>query len=291
MKGFVTRHRFDPALLMPLWVTSGLMFVVAAEVLYLVLTEGLGAPSGSEGGVPKAVHLCFMTFVLTNTIGNIIQFIKNSPTISGVFLSRDGVGQGWMYCYSCETHVPSRCFHCPDCNVCVLRRDHHCVFYGQCVGHRNYRYFLCALLYTWVALLYAMVLNMEVFLAIIQEGVTLRTVLMLIMPWLMFMTGQVSPSAFLFAFVADTCVVGFLFVSTVLALHAYLSSHGQTTREWLANNHQYDLGWQQNLQEALGERWYLVWIFPFITSPLPGDGVSFKRRPDLAQLPAKQFYP
>lgn len=95
------------------------------------------------------------------------------------------------YCYTCESHTPPRCSHCYDCKVCVLRRDHHCVFFGQCVGFRNYRYFLSCLLFMWTGLLYATLMNAEVFIVILKEGVTVHSVLLLLIPWIMLISGKV----------------------------------------------------------------------------------------------------
>lgn len=95
------------------------------------------------------------------------------------------------YCYTCETHTPPRCSHCYDCKVCVLRRDHHCVFFGQCVGFRNYRYFLSCLLFMWSGLLYATLMNAEVFIVILKEGVTVHSILLLLIPWIMLISGRV----------------------------------------------------------------------------------------------------
>lgn len=95
------------------------------------------------------------------------------------------------YCYTCEAHTPPRCSHCYDCKVCVLRRDHHCVFFGQCVGFQNYRYFLSCLLFMWTGLLYATLMNAEVFIVILKEGVTVHSVLLLLIPWIMLISGNV----------------------------------------------------------------------------------------------------
>lgn len=95
------------------------------------------------------------------------------------------------YCYTCETHTPPRCSHCYDCKVCVLRRDHHCVFFGQCVGFRNYRYFLSCLLFMWSGLLYATLMNAEVFIVILKEGVTTHSILLLLIPWIMLISGKI----------------------------------------------------------------------------------------------------
>ncbi|XP_067399979.1 probable palmitoyltransferase ZDHHC24 [Emydura macquarii macquarii] len=255
------------ALRLPLAVTAALVAALAAEVLSLLL--------GAEA--PLALHLPALLFLLANVLGNAVLFVTTSPSVRGVVLA-GAVGQGWEYCYTCQTYVPPRCHHCYTCNVCVLRRDHHCVLLGQCVGYHNYRHFLCLLLHGCVALLYASLLHADVFTGLLREGVTLHSVVLLLMPWLMLLTGQVSPSTFIYTFVADTCVVSFLFCSGFLFFHVLLSLRGQTMREWFGESRRYDLGWRHNLQEALGNRWHLVWLCPLLTSSLPGDGVAFKSR-------------
>ncbi|XP_061461784.1 probable palmitoyltransferase ZDHHC24 isoform X2 [Rhineura floridana] len=184
----------------------------------------------------------------------------------------------FSYCYSCQSHVPPRCGHCFSCNVCVLRRDHHCTLLGQCLGYQNYRYFLCLLLHGSVALLYGCLLNAEVVLSLLQEGTAIQAVLLLVLPWLMLLMGQVNISLFIYAFVTDVCVVGFLFCTGFLLFHGLLALRGQTTKEWFEEDRQYDLGWQGNLRDVLGERWLFVWLVPFIASPLPGDGITFQTK-------------
>ncbi|XP_053133631.1 probable palmitoyltransferase ZDHHC24 isoform X2 [Hemicordylus capensis] len=191
---------------------------------------------------------------------------------------RWGARSSWSYCYSCQSHVPPRCGHCYSCNVCVLRRDHHCTLLGQCLGHRNYRYFLCLLLYGSAALLYGCLLNVGVVVSLLQEASRAQMILLLIVPWLMLLTGQVGITPFIYAFVTDVCLVGFLFCMGFLLFHSLLALRGQTTKEWFEESRQYDLGWQGNLREVLGERWPLAWLLPFVASPLPGDGISFRTK-------------
>ncbi|XP_048883714.1 probable palmitoyltransferase ZDHHC24 isoform X2 [Brienomyrus brachyistius] len=260
-------------------VNTVLVLSITGEVSYLVVVE---APREAEqkesewSGVWKALHLLLQYFMLGNITWNAMLFLRTSPSIRGVFLDGDNVGQGWRYCYTCETHTPPRCSHCFDCNVCVLRRDHHCVFFGQCVGFRNYRYFLSSLFFMWAGLLYAVVMNAEVFIVILKEGVTLHSVMLLMVPWIMLVSGQVTAGAFAFAFIADTCVVGFLLVAGFLFFHVGLMLRGQTTREWYSNRRPYSLGVLANIRECLGQRWYLCWLCPLIASPLPGDGIHFQ---------------
>ncbi|CAL8268651.1 unnamed protein product [Boreogadus saida] len=264
---------------MPVVLNTFLVFSITGEVSYLVLVEApLEADRTRTEWIScwKLIHLLAQYFMLGNICWNASLFVKTSPTIKGVFLGGEGMAQGWRYCYTCESHTPPRCSHCYDCRACVLRRDHHCVFFGQCVGFLNYRYFLCCLLFMWAGLLYAVVMNVEVFMVILKEGVTPHSVLLLLVPWIMLVSGQVSPRAFAFAFIADTCVVGLLLVSAFLFFHVLLLLRGQTTREWYSSRRPYSQGPFGNLRHGLGARWFLCWLCPLIPSPLPGDGIHFQ---------------
>ncbi|XP_061900174.1 probable palmitoyltransferase ZDHHC24 isoform X2 [Entelurus aequoreus] len=261
---------------LPVLLNTFLVFSITGEVSYLVLVGAPLEPAQRWSSLWKSMHLLAQFFMLGNICWNALLFVRTTPSIKGVFLGGDHVGQGWKYCYTCETHTPPRCSHCYDCKVCVLRRDHHCVFFGRCVGFRNHRYFLTCLLYMWSGLLYATWMNAEVFILILKEGVTLHSVLLLLIPWLMLVSGQVSARAFSFAFIADTCVVGLLLVSAFFFFHLFLLVRGQTTREWYSSRRPYNLGLLGNLRHTLGSRWYLGWLCPLISSPLPGDGIHFQ---------------
>ncbi|KAM4721993.1 putative palmitoyltransferase ZDHHC24 [Rhinophrynus dorsalis] len=262
----------DPAVVLPFCITCILVTSVALEIFYLILhNEG-------SGQMPL---LMLTAYLLFNVVGNMLKFVQSNPTIKGVFLEHGSMGQGWEYCYTCQTHIPPRCYHCYDCRVCILRRDHHCTLLGKCVGYSNYRYFLCTLVHGWLALLLATVLNAEIFMDLLHEGFSFHSFFLLIMPWMMLITGQVTLSAFIFAFVADTCVVGFLFCFVFLVMHCVLLYRGTTTKEWFGGHKKdcYNLGWRRNVREYLGVRWYLVWISPWLDSRLPGNGVNFETGP------------
>lgn len=112
----------------------------------------------------------------------------------------------------------------------------------------------------------------------VPKSVSLTILPELVFIWLVFFlfSGQVSARAFAFAFIADTCVVGFLLVSAFFFFHLFLMFRGQTTREWYSTRRPYSLGLLGNLHHALGLRWYICWLSPLIPSPLPGDGISFQ---------------
>nr|DBA17108.1 TPA: hypothetical protein GDO54_002603 [Pyxicephalus adspersus] len=142
---------------------------------------------------------------------------------------------------------------------------------------QGWLYFLCSLLYGWLSLLFATILNAEIFIELLHEGFSLHSLFLLFVPWMMLVLGKVKASTFLYAFVADTCIVGFLFCFAFLIFHLILLYHGVTTKEWFgghASNN--DKGWKRNVKNFLGERWYLVWLSPWISSKLPGDGIHFE---------------
>uniref|UniRef100_A0A9L0TCH7 Palmitoyltransferase n=1 Tax=Equus caballus TaxID=9796 RepID=A0A9L0TCH7_HORSE len=205
-------------------------------------------------------------------------------------LSPPQYGSGWElgadrgYCYQCQSQVPPRSGHCSACRVCILRRDHHCRLLGRCVGFRNYRPFLCLLLHAAGVLLHVSVLLGPALSALLRAHAPLHTAALLLLPWLMLLTGRVSLAQFALAFVTDTCVAGALLCGAGLLFHGMLLLRGQTTWEWARGQHSYDLGPYHNLQAALGPRWVLVWLWPFLASPLPGDGITFQTTADVGLM-------
>nr|CDP96603.1 BMA-DHHC-1, isoform b [Brugia malayi] len=53
---------------------------------------------------------------------------------------------------------------------------------------------------------------------------------------------------------------------------------GQTRMEYLMDVHAYNLGFMENVRQAMGRRWFIALLMPFISSPLDSDGLSYPTR-------------
>lgn len=83
---------------LPVVLNTFLVFSITGEVSYLVLVE---APLEADQKKTvwsawwKAVHLVAQYFMLGNICWNALLFLRTSPSIKGVFLGGEGMGQGW----------------------------------------------------------------------------------------------------------------------------------------------------------------------------------------------------
>nr|XP_028688546.1 probable palmitoyltransferase ZDHHC24 isoform X1 [Macaca mulatta] len=175
-----------PLVLTALWAAA-----VGLELAY-VLVLGPGPPP--LGPLARALQLALAAFQLLNLLGNVGLFLRSDPSIRGVMLAGRGLGQGWAYCYQCQSQVPPRSGHCSACRVCILRRDHHCRLLGRCVGFGNYRPFLCLLLHAAGVLLHISVLLGPALSALLRAHTPLHMAALLLLPWLMLLTDNLCPA-------------------------------------------------------------------------------------------------
>uniref|UniRef100_A0A2K6U6H0 Palmitoyltransferase n=1 Tax=Saimiri boliviensis boliviensis TaxID=39432 RepID=A0A2K6U6H0_SAIBB len=186
-----------PLVLTALWATA-----VGLELAY-VLVVGPGPPP--LGPLARALQLALAAFQLLNLLGNVGLFLRSDPSIRGVMLAGRGLGQGWAYCYQCQSQVPPRSGHCSACRVCILRRDHHCRLLGRCVGFSNYRPFLCLLLHAAGVLLHVSVLLGPALSALLRAHTPLHMAALLLLPWLMLLTDNPCPATALTTTKRNSC--------------------------------------------------------------------------------------
>lgn len=129
-------------------------------------------------------------------------------------------------------------------------------------------------MYVFIAMLYAFYYNVY----FVAQFITWNHGLVLakfMLPLLSIVVDYGSESLYIlivFVNIIIAALTGFL-----TFYHFYNILKGITTpeRKHSEKDFVYDRGWQKNLVEALGARWYLTWIVPFIHSPLPGNGIEW----------------
>eukprot|EP00069_Balaena_mysticetus_P011310 bmy_07105T0 len=103
-------------------------------------------------------------------------------------LAGRGLGQGWAYCYQCQSRRPPRSGHCSAWRRCILGRDHH----GRPLGRRNYRPCVCLLLHAAGVLLHVCVRPGPDPSALLRAHTPLHTAALLPLPRRRLLTGSVS---------------------------------------------------------------------------------------------------
>ncbi|ULT84558.1 hypothetical protein L3Y34_013311 [Caenorhabditis briggsae] len=258
--------------------------IIATTILLLILPIGFSIhylyvlptwyPVMGEAWVIRAVAIGLGIF---NVYTNWFFMVKTGPNGKHSMLP-NVVKPGFKHCHSCHSMSPPRAHHCPVCDVCVLRRDHHCSFGGVCVGHFNQRYFVAAVinlfLLTMPLVSYAWsLLNLK-----LAGGVSVGNIWQVMLPHLAWTFGFISFNQFahvlLFVFTFTTSLFAFYLVTA----QVFCLFKGQTRIEFLMEVHAYQLGFVENLRQALGSRWPFIAISCFIPSPLPTDGLSFVTR-------------
>lgn len=108
-------------------------------------------------------------------------------------------------------------------------------------------------------------------------GVGFWTLLTMVTPVVIWLLGYTSVYGIFVSFMAGISVFALLLFSAMLFFQTGIIFKGQTSYERKKKKREYDRGWRRNFIEVFGERWYLAWIWPTVSSPLPGDGTNFKK--------------
>ncbi len=234
--------------------------------------SGVSEELGGSNWIAYSCHVIFMTFLLFNTMANLLLTVATDTSCGRVSLPV--VSQpGWTFCPYCQHHTPPRAHHCTTCHTCVLRRDHHCYFAGKCVGYYNHRYFIAFLVYILIDGVYGAVLSFKA-VSIMTGGLTWTIIPSLIFPVLAWLLRMMPVNALV---LLETSVAMFAALGTagLLALQLHQLVRGQTLWEYQKGVVLYDHGLRNSLREVMGRNWWYSWLLPFLPSPLPGDGSHF----------------
>ena len=222
------------------------------------------------------LHTTVGVLIYINVITSLLKTISTDTT-SGSTVLPSILKPGWRFCSCCEANSPPRSFHCWACKSCILKRDHHCVFTGNCIGFANHRYYITLVLYLWFAASYCTFLNMDYTWEVLG-GFNWKSLLTMVMPMVSWMLGLSLTFTFTVSFISSTCIISFFLLGTLLAYSMLNIINAQTVHERAVGSREFDLGWKSNIEVALGKNWQYCWISPWISSPLPGDGIAFRKK-------------
>lgn len=221
-------------------------------------------------------HYAVAVFFAVNIYGNMYKIIV-TDTSRDRFLFNAGalMPEGWRYCSECDLNLPPRSHHCKVCDNCMLKRDHHCWFTGCCIGYYNHRYYVAMVTHMVCAALYCNIFNLS-FVVSIKGHLTLYTFLSYFGPHIGLLLGYYDMYVFFITLQTSIGTVLLFIFSWLFYIQAYQIFYGQTKYETKKRIKCYNLGILHTLREVLGKRWYLVFLFPWIPSPLLGNGTQFK---------------
>lgn len=98
-------------------------------------------------------------FLLYSISFNYYMGVNTNPgTTADIVIDDENNMNDQLECKKCNKPKPPRTHHCSICKRCVLKMDHHCPWLNNCVGFRNYRYFICFLLWLSIATFYILCL-------------------------------------------------------------------------------------------------------------------------------------
>ncbi|XP_022665828.1 probable palmitoyltransferase ZDHHC24 isoform X2 [Varroa jacobsoni] len=240
----------------------------------------------SECKMSPIVHVPCALFILLNVGSNMIYLLRSRPaardlppsTLPNVLLPE------WFYCHDCQLNVPPRSYHCRVCDECILKQDHHCMFAGKCVGFVNQRYFVIGVAYVMLGALYSLGFHLSWTIETQLGGYRWHLLLSQLAPHLGWLFGAFDGYGFLAAslnlfefFVAAFC-------ATLLYSQAMCIINNQTMYERRRDVKKFtNPSLVENIKEVFGDRWLLVWIWPFVHSPPKGDGIHFTVCPSTEQ--------
>uniref|UniRef100_A0A914ZI54 Palmitoyltransferase n=2 Tax=Parascaris univalens TaxID=6257 RepID=A0A914ZI54_PARUN len=221
-------------------------------------------------------RVCVLSYLGLNAFTNVYKMIAVGP--NGYCSDLPAlVKPGYHYCHSCQLNEPPRSHHCPVCDKCALRRDHHCSFAAVCVGHFNQRYYVAAVSNLWIISFATLLWNWS-FMWSALGGFSALQLWQLVVPHLALLARVISFSQFLCVMVFVFALTVFLFLTYLIGAQLFCFYRGQTRVEFLMDVHAYQLGFMENVRQALGRRWPLIFLSAFISSPLASDGLSFMMR-------------
>lgn len=270
------RSKFWPRTIPDVAATTFLLTMIPVTFwfeLWIVVPEIHGFGSG--------LHLFYFglgVFVAFNIVSNLFAIMICETSLRNQIVQppENAEEKGWRLCTTCEAVAPPRSWHCSVCNTCILKRDHHCIFSGCCIGFHNHRYFMMLLFYLALATGLCAVYNSYFIWFVNASDFKAWVSYAKVMFPLAFLVVDYSFRQYYFLIYLIDMIGAFL-TGTLFYYHCTLIKDGTVVHE---RNRKigkvYNLGLKQNILLVLGQRYYLTWVSPFVTSTISHDGIHWE---------------
>lgn len=191
----------------------------------------------------------------------------------------NGVKVSLRWCSTCEIYRPPRSKHCAFCNNCVLKFDHHCPWVSNCIGIRNYKYFVCFVISTFLLALYVFGIVLLIAVRLGQQLASFDLV--------RFVGDLAASEPFVLALLVFTgCVLCPL--GNLVAFHCYLIVTNTTTNEEITalytGRNPFSLGMVRNCKQFLCMPHEPTLVAPCTLVPMPGRAARSAQPPADAQV-------
>lgn len=222
------------------------------------------------------MHYVVATWLAFSIYGNMYKLKTTDVAYKG---RSDDYGmtnkpRGWKYCRVCVMDTPARSHHCKVCNVCILKRDHHCWFAAGCIGYHNHRYYVVMVTYMVIAGIYCNWFNSD-FVTSVTGGFSVVNVLLFLGPHVGWVFGVLDYYEFFVYTLSSAGIIMTVLFTWLFVIQLIQIRSGQTKYERKMEIYNYGMKRQWNFDEVFGERSFLVFLWPFLKSTLPGDGIVF----------------
>lgn len=220
-------------------------------------------------------HFVMSLFLIHNVAGNFGLGIQGPGNIRENFVPEPTTD--WKFCSFCNRMAPPRSWHCTTCKYCVFKRDHHCHFFGCCVGYFNFRYFYMFVMHVFISMMYAMCVNLAFFVKFIgTDNFSWMSLFYFLFPFASLIV-SLSGDNWHFLLIGVNFVL-LMFTGILFIYHTLSLVKGKTAGESKhMGSNCYNLGLKANFTDSFGIKWYLVWLSPFLRSPMLGDGTSWRK--------------
>mmetsp|Transcript_1337 Transcript_1337/g.2441 ORF Transcript_1337/g.2441 Transcript_1337/m.2441 type:complete len:318 (+) Transcript_1337:12-965(+) len=193
----------------------------------------------------------------------------NSSSNNTFIVNQHGIIQS-KFCTICNRSKPIRTHHCKQCNQCIHKLDHHCIIINNCIGEYTLKFFLLFLMYSFLASVFASIVNFIPICTFIFGSVSLHSLTH-------FKSIHIKSNQFDIKLVCTLILIVFgYFLVLIQTINVFVLSvitwynaiHGVTTLEtfyidWRTRFRDYDYGWKHNLKCIFGEHsTFLITILP-----------------------------